>query len=42
MESQEENKININTNESQENREISSKNKSEIPQNEIKEKQPDQ
>ena len=41
MESQEENKINLNTNESQERREISSENKSEIPQNEIKDKQPE-
>ena len=41
MESQEENKINLNTNESKERREISSENKSEIPQNEIKDKQPE-
>ena len=41
MESQEENKINLNTNESQERREISSENKSEIPQNAIKDKQPE-
>ena len=41
MTSQEENKINLNTNESQERREISSENKSEIPQNEIKDKQPE-
>ena len=41
MESQEENKINLNTNESQEKREISSENKSEIPQKEIKDKQPE-
>ena len=41
MASQEGNKINLNTDESQERREISSENKSEIPQNEIKDKQPD-
>ena len=41
MTSQEENKINLNTKESQEKREISSENKSEIPQNEIKDKQPE-
>ena len=41
MESQEENKINLNINESQEKSEISSKNKSEIFQNKIKEKQPE-
>ena len=41
MASQEENKINLNTNESLEKREIPSENKSEIPQNEIKDKQPD-
>ena len=41
MASQEENKINLNTNESLEKREIPSENKSEIPQNEIKDKQPE-
>ena len=41
MTSQEENKINLNTNESLEKREIPSENKSEIPQNEIKDKQPE-
>ena len=42
MEVQEENKINSNTNESQDKNEILPKKEAEVPQNEIKENQPQQ